>query len=134
MFVLGLDELDTICDLIPLEGILLLRGNLASGKTTLVKKLANKLWIKEDITSPTFSILQSYEDKLFHYDIYQEKTEGFVRQGLYENLEKPGLHVIEWGDNELEIVLKRMGYEYICINICQADSDDKRCYEVYDNA
>lgn len=71
----------------PSGGVLLLRGNLASGKTAFVKAFANALGIKEAISSPTFSILHEYESKLFHYDIYQCGTEGFLKSGLIEKLD-----------------------------------------------
>lgn len=129
-FTLGLHELSKLCDKLPKEGILLLRGDLAMGKTTLVKAIAKSLCINEDITSPTFSVMCDYENKLYHYDIYQEKTNGFIKQGLYENLSKKGLHVVEWGDEEFESLLQKMGYEYVCIDICKANESNKRNYEV----
>lgn len=134
MFTLKISQLDTICNILPKEGIILLKGDLASGKTTLVKKIAQNLDIKDDVTSPTFSIMQSYEDRFYHYDIYQDKSEGFFKQGLHENLTKRGLHMIEWADNNLELLLKKMGYEYFCVNIFLTDEDDKRHYEIYSDA
>ena len=47
-------------------GIILLRGNLASGKTSFVTSFAKTLGIDESISSPTFSILHEYEKGLFH--------------------------------------------------------------------
>lgn len=129
IFLLGVNELELLCNFLPDEGIVLLRGDLASGKTTLTKALAKHLKIDDDITSPTFSILQSYDEKLFHYDIYQEKTKGFLRQGLYENLAKKGLHVIEWGDEEFEELLNQLGFSYVVVSILPS-SEEKRYYEV----
>lgn len=130
MYTLSVDELDKICSIIPQDGILLLKGDLASGKTTFTKALAKFFNIDDEIVSPTFSIMQSYDNRFYHYDIYQCKTQGFVKQGLYENLSKQGLHVIEWGDRELELLLNKMGYEFICISITICE-EHKRCYEVY---
>ena len=77
-------------------GVLLLIGTLASGKTTLVKHIAKFLNINDDVSSPTFSLMQSYDDTLFHYDIYQCGLDGFLKQGLMENLCGDGVHVVEW--------------------------------------
>ena len=60
------------------SGVLLLRGNLASGKTAFVKAFAKTLGLEEAISSPTFSILHEYDEKLFHYDIYQCGSNGFL--------------------------------------------------------
>lgn len=133
-YTLGLDELDRLCDTLPIDGIVLLRGDLAMGKTTLVKQIAKRLKITADITSPTFSIVHSYGEKLHHYDIYQDKTRGFAQKGMYENLEKSGLHVVEWGDEEFEKLLKQIGYKYTCIDIYPSNQVDKREYEVTKNA
>jgi len=110
------------------EGIILLRGNLASGKTAFVKSFASVLKIQEDISSPTFSILHEYEGKLFHYDIYQCGVEGFLKSGLIEKLECVGYHLIEWGESEFETLLRHFGIPYSTIDITTESS--KRRYKV----
>ncbi len=132
-FSLGVDGLEKICENLPKNGIVLLRGDLSAGKTTLVKAVAKYMGIKDEITSPTFSILQGYEDRFFHYDIYQDKTAGFLQRGLFEELSKDGFHIIEWGDEEFGRTLEQFGFEYICIDISGIDKD-KREYRIYKNA
>ena len=114
------------------SGILLLRGNLASGKTAFVKAFAKVLDIKESISSPTFSILHEYEGKLFHYDIYQCGTDGFLKSGLIEKLDVDGYHLIEWGESEFEKLLHHFGIAYSTIDI--ETMDLKRKYKVHINA
>ena len=114
------------------EGVLLLRGNLASGKTAFVKAFAKVLDIKESISSPTFSILHEYEGKLFHYDIYQCGTDGFLKSGLIEKLDVDGYHLIEWGESEFEKLLHHFGIAYSTIDI--ETMDLKRKYKVHINA
>lgn len=109
-------------------GIVLLRGTLASGKTTFVRAFAQALGVKAAIASPTFSILHEYDTKLFHYDIYQCKTEGFLKSGLMEKLDCAGYHLIEWGDEEFEALLNHYGFEYSTIDIDIKAS--KRIYKV----
>lgn len=127
-YVLSLDELDGFVKKLPKEGIILLCGNLASGKTTLVKKIALNLDISQDITSPTFSIMQSYDNILYHYDIYNGGTQKLLENGLFENLFEDGLHVIEWADKNLEELLNENFLNYIKITI--TPFEDKRKYEV----
>mgnify|MGYP006323546389 CR=1 FL=1 len=110
------------------DGIILLRGNLASGKTAFVKAFAKAMAIKEDISSPTFSILNEYEEKLFHYDIYQCGVEGFLQSGLVEKLDCKGYHLIEWGESTFETLLRHFGIAYSTIDITTESS--KRRYKV----
>jgi len=94
--------------------IILLNGTLGSGKTTLVKEFLKNEGIKEEATSPTFSIQNRYNN-IYHYDIYQKRDE-FLSLGMLEELEKEGYHFIEWGE-EIEEYLKMYGFEYLKINI-----------------
>lgn len=119
-FTLSLDEIDIIVKEILnniKNGVIVLKGDLASGKTTLVKALVKYLNIDEEVTSPTFSLQQIYADKIFHYDIYNKELDGFLALGMLEELEKDGLHLIEWGDERLEAILKNIGLDYITIEI-----------------
>ncbi len=131
-FILSLQELNILCENLPKEGIILLRGDLGLGKTTLVKSLASSLNIQDEITSPTFCVLNCFEERFFHYDIYQHKTAGFLQRGLYENLSKNGLHVIEWGNEEFEQMLQKFGFSYICVDIMNSNEANKREYRVYE--
>lgn len=108
------------------EGIVILQGNLAAGKTTLVKALALELGISEPVSSPTFSLQQCYDKQLFHYDIYNEGLEQFMALGLLEELEKEGLHLIEWGDERLVELLVHAGFDVLKV-VIERDND-KRCY------
>lgn len=110
------------------EGILLLRGNLASGKTAFVKAFASILGIKETVSSPTFSILHEYDNRLFHYDIYQCGSEGFLKSGLMEKLDCPGYHLIEWAGDDFETLLRHFGIAYSTVDI--EPRDKERNYKV----
>ncbi len=127
-----LNELDVLVDDIITEfkeGVVILKGNLAAGKTTLVKKIAQALGYTEDVTSPTFSLQQCYGEKLFHYDIYNHGLEHFISLGMLEELEKPDLHFIEWGSDELVDILVSAGIETVTIEI-EKISDDAREYTI----
>jgi len=130
----GREELErvvgAIMDALPRGGVVVLQGDLASGKTTLTKAAARYLDIDEPVTSPTFSLQQCYGDQLFHYDIYNHGIEHFLALGLLEELEKPGYHFIEWGDETLIELLKLAEIPAIVIEI-EKCAPDARCYKVY---
>lgn len=116
-------------DALPHGGVVVLQGDLASGKTTLTKAAAKHLNIDEPVTSPTFSLQQRYGDQMFHYDIYNHGIEHFLALGLLEELEKPGYHFIEWGDETLIDLLNAAELPHIIIDI-EKCAHDARCYKV----
>jgi tRNA threonylcarbamoyladenosine biosynthesis protein TsaE len=97
--------------------VVLLRGDLASGKTTFVKKFVKSLNIDDIVTSPTFSIQSIYPKDIYHYDIYNKTLQEFISLGLLEEFEKSGIHFVEWGDEKLENILREYGFEVIVLNI-----------------
>lgn len=88
--------------------IYLLHGDLGVGKTVFTKGFAKGLLIKEDITSPTFTILQQYEAgrlPLYHFDVYRigyvdEMEELGYEDYFYGN----GVCLIEWASKIKEIL------------------------------
>lgn len=131
-YTLKLDEIDTlsneIIDSIK-NGVVILRGDLAAGKTTLVKSIVKVMKLDDEVTSPTFSLQQCYSDKVYHYDIYNHGIEHFLSLGLLEELEKDGIHLVEWGDEILEKILRDAGIELLIVDI-QKDSDATRTYRI----
>ena len=108
--------------------VVLLRGDLASGKTTLVKEYVKSLGILEKVTSPTFSLQSIYSDNIYHYDVYNKTLEEFIALGMLEEFEKVGQHFVEWGDEKLANILKEYGFEILIINIKKLE--DKREYTI----
>jgi len=88
--------------------LLLLRGELGTGKTTLVKGIAQALDAAEpdEVTSPTFTLVHEYDGtregkpiKLFHLDVYRLEGERQLETlGLEELLTPDSLVLVEWGD------------------------------------
>ncbi len=113
---------------LPDGGIVLLKGTLASGKTTLVKAFVEYIGIKEEATSPTFSIMNVYDDRIFHYDIYNEGTSKFIQSGLLENLQSPGYHFVEWADDKFAEILEAYGFDFLTVEIISAG--EKREYKI----
>lgn len=115
--------------------IILLRGDLASGKTTFVSHLAKEMGIQDPITSPTFSLQNIYSSPhqtLFHYDLYRKDLEECLELGLLEMLEIKGWHFIEWGDERLESLLRQSGFAMIIITISKNDQnhENNRIYRI----
>ena len=81
--------------------LILLYGDLGSGKTTFVKGLAESLEVNQDfyITSPSFSLINVYEGKytIYHVDLYRLDTLEVEDLGLWEYLNE-GIVIIEWAD------------------------------------
>ncbi len=131
-YELKLDELHTLVEDILTEfknGVVILKGELACGKTTLVKEMVKQLGVSDDVTSPTFSLQQCYSDKIFHYDIYNHGLDHFISLGMLEELDKEGLHFVEWGNEELENILNSAGIDTLIIEI-EKISDNMRKYKV----
>jgi len=120
-FELGLDELAVLAkeidESLPDGGVVILEGDLASGKTTLTQAFASYLGETDVVTSPTFSLQQCYGERLFHYDLYNKGLDNFLSLGLLEELEKEGFHLIEWADESLGTFLKSAGVPVLHIKI-----------------
>ncbi|MCI2235595.1 MULTISPECIES: tRNA (adenosine(37)-N6)-threonylcarbamoyltransferase complex ATPase subunit type 1 TsaE [Helicobacter] len=118
--VLDENSLHQLCETLDLKnqrGIYLLKGDLASGKTTLVKAMVQYLGNSSVVTSPTFLLAQDYGEGIYHYDIYQKNLEELLEIGFLEELEKEGWHFIEWGDEKLAKILKQIGMDFKSIEI-----------------
>ena len=118
--VLDENSLHQLCETLDLKnqrGIYLLKGDLASGKTTLVKAMVQYLGNSSVVTSPTFLLAQDYGEGIYHYDIYQKNLEELLEIGFLEELEKEGWHFIEWGDETLAKILKQIGMDFKSIEI-----------------
>jgi tRNA threonylcarbamoyladenosine biosynthesis protein TsaE len=99
--------------------LLLLRGDLGTGKTTLVKGIAQALDAAEpdEVTSPTFTLLHEYDGthngkpiKLFHIDVYRLESERQLETlGLDELLTPESLVFVEWGDKFKSIKKRATG-------------------------
>ena len=116
---------------VPSSAIIFLVGNLAAGKTTLTKAIAKDKGIEGEVTSPTFSLQQCYDENLFHYDLYRIENDEFMELGLFEEFDKEGWHIVEWGDESLKSFLLGAGYDVFTVTI--KPFEDKRIYRIKKN-
>jgi tRNA threonylcarbamoyladenosine biosynthesis protein TsaE len=103
--------------------LVLLRGDLGAGKTTLVKGIAEAFNAasEEDVTSPTFTLIHEYhgpEVNVYHIDLYRIDTQRELETlGLDDLMGDNSILLIEWGekfarferDRDVEIALERAG-------------------------
>ncbi len=112
--------------------IVLLQGELGTGKTTFARMLINALCHKmkiippTSIKSPTFPIMISYDLKeyeLYHYDLYRlKKNKELQELDIFENF-RNNISIIEWP----EILIKELEEEsYYFINFSFVDSDTRK--------
>jgi tRNA threonylcarbamoyladenosine biosynthesis protein TsaE len=98
---------------------LLLRGELGTGKTTLVKGIAQALDAAEpdEVTSPTFTLIHEFDGsrngnpaKLYHLDVYRLESERQLETlGLDDLLTPDALVVVEWGEKFKSIKKRATG-------------------------
>ena len=86
----------------------LFNGAMGSGKTTLITALLKAMGSKDQITSPTFSIVNEYkipEDKVFHFDFYRVETvEEVYDFGIEDYLDSDHWIFLEWSDRISELI------------------------------
>ncbi len=90
--------------------VLELLGDVGAGKTTLVRGIAQGLGIKEDVTSPSFTISKEYQGqkyRLVHYDFYRLGDPGIMSEDLAEAIaDQNTVTIIEWGNTVQNILPK----------------------------
>ncbi|MBQ9117895.1 MAG: tRNA (adenosine(37)-N6)-threonylcarbamoyltransferase complex ATPase subunit type 1 TsaE [Clostridia bacterium] len=80
--------------------VVLLDGEMGAGKTVFCKGLAKGLGIVEEVTSTTYSYMNDYDGRLFHYDCYRiESVVQAENLGLADYFDMGGICVVEWSQN-----------------------------------
>lgn len=99
----SLDELDDVAQAVAesLEGrtVVAFDAPMGAGKTTLISRIARLLGSNDDVTSPTFAIVNQYEGErtIYHFDMYRiERVEEALDFGSEEYLASGDLCLVEW--------------------------------------
>ena len=118
------------------KSIILLKGQIGAGKTSLVKGMAEGLQIKENITSPTFALSHHYNSgklPLIHMDLYRLEETSSAQELFLEEEEEleqnNGIMVIEWPEKIISIV-----DEYWLIEMKYSEGSNRilKIYDPYD--
>lgn len=116
--------------MLPAPRLVILKGDLGAGKTTLVKGIAQAIGANPDeVTSPTFTLVHEYQGtklKLYHLDLYRlEKDEDLLQLGLEEMENDPNaLMLVEWGDKFPSLMQRARGQ----VVIVPGDEPDERWF------
>ena len=111
--ILSLNELDSVAsDLLktyPSKRIFAFSGNMGSGKTTFIKSMCKALGIIENVSSPTFALVNEYMlengNPVYHFDFYRiDKEQEAVEIGLSEYFNSGNYCFIEWSEKILHLL------------------------------
>ena len=115
---------------------ILLKGQIGTGKTSLVKGIAEGLQIKENITSPTFALSHHYNSgkiPLIHMDLYRLENNLSAKELFLEEEEEleqnNGIMVIEWPEKIISLV---EDYWLIEINYAEGSGRILKVYDPFD--
>jgi len=128
----------TLAELLTPPKVVVLRGDLGAGKTTLVKGIAEAFHAasEEDVTSPTFTLIHEYrgrEASLYHIDLYRVDTPRQLETlGIDDLIGENSVLLIEWGEKfarfererDVEIAIERFGENERRIKITAESSPD----------
>ncbi|MDD7409112.1 MAG: tRNA (adenosine(37)-N6)-threonylcarbamoyltransferase complex ATPase subunit type 1 TsaE [Anaerovoracaceae bacterium] len=110
--------------------IVCLLGDLGTGKTTFSKAVAAGLGVKEEITSPTFNIVNIYKSgriPLYHFDVYRlSGAKEFLDAGFDEYFDAGGVCLIEWADIIEDVIPDGS----ILVEIERGSSETERLYDI----
>ena len=105
------------------HNVVLICGEMGAGKTTLIKELLSLMSVVDNVSSPTFSIINEYStDKneiIYHMDLYRiEDISELDNIGFFEYLESGKTCLIEWG----EMIEEMIDSEYNKFTIARKDN------------
>lgn len=109
--------------LLKIGDIIVLNGDLGSGKTYFVKGIVNHFIDSNNVSSPTFTIVNEYDTNppIYHFDVYRlEQSEEFLNIGGEEYLYN-GISLIEWGEKIKDV----LPTEYLEIQFSKLDGDNR---------
>jgi tRNA threonylcarbamoyladenosine biosynthesis protein TsaE len=105
--------------------LVLLAGDMGAGKTTFTQGFGRALGVTEQVTSPTFTLVRTYEARipLLHADAYRlDSLQEVIDLGMHELLDEGAVALIEWGD----IIASMLPTDFLEIRLEFGEGDDDR--------
>ncbi|MBQ4225472.1 MAG: tRNA (adenosine(37)-N6)-threonylcarbamoyltransferase complex ATPase subunit type 1 TsaE [Oscillospiraceae bacterium] len=106
--------------------IIAYRGGLGAGKTTFTRGLALGMGLPDNVSSPTFALINEYRGRelsLFHFDMYRiMNEEALETTGFYDYMEEDGVIAVEWSENISELLPEKT----IIIDIAVTGENERR--------
>ena len=110
--------------------VVALVGELGTGKTALTRYIAEALGVAEDVTSPTFTIINEYKSgrlPLYHFDVYRLSCEEEMYDlGCEEYFYGDGVSIIEWADKIRGMIPRGS----TVIRLSYGCGEDERIFEI----
>lgn len=105
--------------------VILITGEVGTGKTTLIKEYCKLIGVEEIVNSPTYTLINEYQNKsgkIVHMDLYRVEDINEINElGLFEYLDK-NIVIIEWP----EIIIKMIDIKYSLINITFINEKERK--------
>lgn len=105
--------------------IIAYRGGLGAGKTTFTRGLSIGLGLGDEVTSPTFALVNEYRGKinLIHFDMYRiNGAADLETTGFYDYMDGDSVLAVEWSEN----ISEELPVETITVTIERIDDDTRR--------
>jgi len=114
-----------LAGLIEIPALILLKGELGTGKTLITKAVVYALGYQRDVTSPTFNLVQEYsaDVEIIHMDLYRlDRSEELLEIGFEDYINREALIFIEWP----ELALPLLPADFIFINIEKISAEQRK--------
>ena len=106
--------------------IIAYKGGMGAGKTTFTRGLCKGLGLPDEVTSPTFALVNEYrgdEITLYHFDMYRISGEGDLETtGFYDYISPESVIAVEWSEN----IEDRLPKHIITIEIETTDENERK--------
>jgi tRNA threonylcarbamoyladenosine biosynthesis protein TsaE len=118
---------ESLSEFIEAGDIITLDGDLATGKTTFVKGILSGLNFENEVTSPTFTLINEYEarHRVIHMDCYRENNlQRWINLGIQDYFYSDDVKLIEWS----EIISTLIPKDHISITLTLVSEFERKIY------